>query len=341
MFRAVLLVSLALAFSASAEDDAFVKPADYWRVIAYTNSLVTSNWTQIDYNDAAWPRLQASFVTSYNGDPGGVENTALAEGVVTYCFRKTFQISDPSFVKWLALRVDYQSGFVAYLNGTEVARRGFVASTQPAPLGAPANAHFRGPTEIIDVSSGIGALQGGTNVLAIQLHSAGPDFPSMSLVAELVANFTRGPFLQNMTTNSVQIAWQTAAPTTGSVVFGKDPENLFSAPDELSDTNHVVTLTNLEPAQTYTYRVYAQDESQVAVTDFYNFRTFSLPGSPVTFLTFGDSGQATLGQYNIANQLKLQPADLMLHLGDVVYFCLELEHVDARFFSIYRDQLRT
>ena len=339
MLRAVLF-SFVVSLSAFAEDSALVKAVDFWKVLPHTNSLVTTAWTQPDYDDSAWPIRQASFVTSYGNYIGAGEITVLPENVITYCFRKTFQIADPSFVKWLALRVDYESGFVAYLNGVEVVRRGFGPSTQPIPLGAPANEHARGPTEIIDVSDGVSALRAGTNVLAIQLHSAGPDLPSMLLVTELLANITRGPFLQNTTTNSVQIAWQTATPTVGSVVFGKNPDDLFSIPVELSDTNHVVTLTNLEPAQTYTYQIYVQDETQVAVSDPYTFRTFGMRGSPVTFLTFGDSGEGSLAQYNIANQLRSQPADLVMHLGDMVYFCFTLEHVDARFFSIYRDKLR-
>src|SRR3954462_11358039 len=177
MFRAVLLVSFVLAFSASAEDSALVKAVDFWRVLPSTNSLVTSNWTQVDYDESAWPLRQASFITSYADYIGAAELTVLSEDAVTYCFRKTFQITDPSFVKSLALRADYESGFVAYLNGREVARRGFVQSTQPVPLGIPANEHVRGPTEMIDVSSGFGALRPGKNVLAIQLHSAAPDLP--------------------------------------------------------------------------------------------------------------------------------------------------------------------
>jgi hypothetical protein len=342
MFRAVFLITLALAFSSVAEEHVLIKPIDTWRVQAFTNSLVSSNWTQIGYDDSAWPLLPAGFATSYDASyPGASEVTILPENVLTYCFRKKFQIDDPLFAQWLALRVDYESGFVAYLNGAEIARRGFSASTGPIPLGTPANAHPRGPTEILNVSEAAALLVPGDNVLAIQLHSAGPELPSMLLVADLTANFTRGPFLQSMTTNSVTVVWQTATPTTGSIAYGKDIDHLLFKIFETASTNHVLTLTNLEPGQTYQYRVFAEANSKIAASDWYNFHTFSLPGAPVTFLVFGDSGQASIPQYKIADQLEATSTDLILHTGDIIYYCFNPLDADARFFGIYGDKLRS
>src|SRR3954467_1682816 len=176
MFRLVLLLSLALAFSAFADEHVLIKPIDLWRVQPYTNSLVGSNWTQLNYDDSTWRLLPAGFATSYDAAyPGASEVTILPENVPTYCFRKKFRLTDASFVRWLALRVDYESGFIAYLNGIEIARRGFPSTSGPIPLGSSAAPHLRGPTEIIDVSDDASALLPGDNVLAIQLHSAGEE----------------------------------------------------------------------------------------------------------------------------------------------------------------------
>lgn len=343
MFRAVLLL-LVLASTIIAEDSAFVKPTAYWRVLPVSTnnpSQPQPGWTGLDYDDSSWTNLQASFVTTFIYVPGSAEQTILPQDAVTYCFRSAFQVEDPSFVKWLTLRIDYESGFVAYLNGREIARRGFPTNTAEISLGAPATPHPRGPTELIDVSSGIAALASGTNVLAIQLHSAGDDLPSMLMVAELVANFTRGPFVENTTTNSTQIIWQTQYPSAGYVLFGKDADHLLTAVEETSGTNHVVTLTNLAPNQSYVYQVIAQTDGIVASNDWSHFQTFKLAGTPIRFLVFGDSGQAITGQYKIATQLQSEAADLVIHVGDVVYPCFKAEHVDARCFSLYRDWMQT
>jgi hypothetical protein len=343
MLRAVFL-SLALALSVFGEDYAFVKPGEFWHVTPYLTNAAPeprSNWTELNYDDSTWALLRASFVRSGIGSPGTAEQTFLAPGPNTFVFRKTFQIADPKFVEWLTLRVDYESGFVAYLNGLEIVRRGFPVTAESVPLDSSAQFHPRGPTEQIDISAYAALLRPGTNVLAIQLHSAGTNYPGMLLVPELLANFARGPFIQNTTTNSTYLIWQTAQPTTGFVVYGKDADHLSVAGVAENSTNHVAILTNLESGQTYLYRVYAQDGAQVAATDWFTFRTLKMPDNPITFLVVGDTGQGLAAQHKIAEQMRAQNADLFFHVGDVLYPCFTAAAADARCFSIYREQMRS
>lgn len=341
MFRAVFF-SLALALSASAEDHALVKATNYWRVLGVTSggTQPDPNWTQPDFDDSTWPLFQASFVRRGINYLGTAETTILPEGPQTFCFRAPFKVEDPGFVKWLSLRIDHESGFVAYLNGREVARRTFPISTAPVPLTTFSDFHTRGPTETIDLSEHIAKLLPGTNVLAIQLHTAETN-GGLLLATELVANFIRGPFIQNTTTNSTQVIWHTLQPTTGFVAFGKDPANPAMVAADISATNHAVTLPGLEAGQTYYYRVHAQTDTEVATSDWYTFRTLKARGSPITFTVLGDTGVGTTPQFKIADQMRAQNPDLVMHAGDIVYFCFQAAHVDARCFSIYRDQMRS
>ena len=343
MLRAVFL-SMAMAFSAMAESPILIKPNDFWRVIGVTNAgSLPENWTDAEYDDSGWPVRQSGFATSWGPYPGHAEQTGLPQNVPTYAFRKQFTVEDPEAVKTLGLRINYEHGFAAYLNGFEVARRSLPTNgTGRVPLGEPATAHLRGQTEVIDLTERGAALREGTNVLAIQLHSAGVEAPSMYMVAELVSNFARGPFVQNMTTNSAQVIWHTVSPTIGSVTYGKDASHLMVANDEALSGIHVVTLTNLEPNQTYIYQVAAQsDGGPVAEAGWSSFRTLKMPGTPISFLVFGDSGQGTTAQFKIADQMETTGADLVLHLGDVIYFCFTAAQADARVFSVYHDQMRT
>jgi 3',5'-cyclic AMP phosphodiesterase CpdA len=343
MLRAVFLL-LALGFSAFAEDYAFVKPNDFWRVLPYSTNNPAEpkdGWTQVDYDDSTWANLQAGFVSTFSGFPGTAEQSILQENVTSYCFRDLFTISDPSFVQWLSLRVNYESGFVAYINGTEVARRSFPADLNPVPLGAIASVHVRGPTETINVSSAIPNLHPGTNILAIQLHSAGTNLPSFLLVPELVANFTRGPMVEDMTSNSVQVIWRTDPVTTGYVEYGKDLDHLVVTPTEALSQTHAPILTNLEPGQSYMYRVYAKTDTQTATNDWASFTTLKLPSPSFTFLVVGDTGQGLLPQFQIADQMKARPADLLVHVGDILYPGFSENTVDARCFSVYREQMRS
>ena len=94
--------------------------------------------------------------------------------------RIPFTVADGPTPQSLALRMKYQDGFIAYLNGVEVARRNAPAeprwdSTATAEHPPAAAAVF----EDIDISAHMEALETGANVLAIQglnLEANNPDF---------------------------------------------------------------------------------------------------------------------------------------------------------------------
>ena len=60
-------------------------------------------------------------------DPGTPENEA-QPGYMSVFLRKTFTVDDPSAITSLIFRVAYDDGFVAYLNGTEIGRRGLTGN---------------------------------------------------------------------------------------------------------------------------------------------------------------------------------------------------------------------
>ena len=120
-----------------------------------------------------------------SGAPGGIgfERSTGYQGYITTdvgtqmytispsCYiRIPFILSeDPSKLKIMTLKMRYDDGFVAYLNGTEVARKNFEGNptwSSAATVDRPdADALV---FEQIDLSQHISRLQSGTNVLAIQ-----------------------------------------------------------------------------------------------------------------------------------------------------------------------------
>jgi hypothetical protein len=95
---------------------------------------------------------------------------------ISVFLRRAFEAPNPMKVSQLTLEIDYEDGFVAYLNGVEVARRGLEGSPNtPVVYDAWAVDHPSGTPELIDLSSYISHLVTGTNVLALQVHrSANP-----------------------------------------------------------------------------------------------------------------------------------------------------------------------
>ena len=86
-----------------------------WRY-AVGSAAIDTNWRNQSFNQNTW--------TSGNGGIGfgdGDDNTTVAM-CTSVMMRKTFNIPDTSQVLKAVLMMDYDDGFVAYLNGVEIAR---------------------------------------------------------------------------------------------------------------------------------------------------------------------------------------------------------------------------
>lgn len=103
--------------------------------------------------------------------------------------RIPFVAIDPGRFEFLTLRIKYDDGFVAYLNGVEVARRNvpdelswdsFALTSRDLPTAL--------QTETINLSDRLGLLQSGTNLLAIHALNASDTDPDLLLVPELIAS---------------------------------------------------------------------------------------------------------------------------------------------------------
>jgi hypothetical protein len=257
-------------------------------------------------------------------------------------FRRKFTVADPASVKWLVLRLNYNDGFVAYLNGQEIARSGLSNAT--VQFDDFAASHPDGAAEEFDVSSAAGLLSAGENLLAIELHNAvtneigGPN--TMILEPELLANFQRGPFIQNATTSSVQVIWRTPVAADGVVEFGTNQDLGLQTTESILTTNHMVTLTNLQAGAQYYYRIHSTTGLVSAVSAISSFRALKSSGD-LSFLVVADTGNGSTSQFRVADEMAAVGGDLVMHCGDVVYpdFTYGLE--DMRCLSVYGQQMRS
>lgn len=187
----LLLVALpCLAWSARAE--LLVSTNADWRLFRGTAEPAADRvqWRQAGFNDASWALARAPF--SYgDGLTTGTVLSDMRNRFTTIYLRARFQVANPAPFTRLTLRVASDDGFVAYLNGREVARYNC------GPGDRPFNDHLAPDHATTSVQEPIaylsypvpvsGALVTGENVLAIQGFNdilAGIDF---FLDAELVA----------------------------------------------------------------------------------------------------------------------------------------------------------
>ena len=122
-----------------------------------------------------------------------VQADMLNKGSSAYV-RLPFAVANPAAFSTLTLRVKYNDGFAAYLNGVEIARRNpssgkvqwnSLASTNRFATNALA-------FEDIDVSAALGSLQTGTNILALHGLTAATNATDFLILAELVENKVLG-----------------------------------------------------------------------------------------------------------------------------------------------------
>ncbi len=155
-------------------------------------------WTQRVYAETNW--LSGPTGIGYDdGDDATVlddmqmTTNPPVPGYTTVYARRTFPIADPAAIQALDLVIDYDDGFVAYLNGTEVARSGNVAGSvgSAVPFDATASPTREAGTPVtINISAFKGSLVAGNNVLAIQVLNQAIDSSDLSLLPELLSGGT-------------------------------------------------------------------------------------------------------------------------------------------------------
>ncbi|MFC1601797.1 LamG-like jellyroll fold domain-containing protein, partial [Candidatus Sumerlaeota bacterium] len=103
--------------------------------------------------------------------------------------RVPFAVIDPSALDLLELRMQYMDGFVAYINGTEVARRNAPASPAWDSAATATRTDDQAmAAEIINVSAALPLLQAGNNVLAIHGLNDDVNDGSCLILPELIGS---------------------------------------------------------------------------------------------------------------------------------------------------------
>ena len=180
----------------------------------------------------------------------------------------------------------------------------------------------------------------GENVLAIQAHNSSLDSFSFAVIPEFLANFQRGPFVQNASSNQIQVIWKTPRPSDTKVEFGTNA----SLSQVLVDTNavvtHATTLTGLFADTLYSYRISSSAHGQTATSPVQTFRTLKASGS-LCFTVFGDSGWGSPEQYQIARVIQNSNPDFVLHTGDIIYTSFTAALADTRCLSVYAPHMKS
>ena len=174
-YRGLLLILLVLSSALRAQE------IDHWetmlgpgRICRYLvpNSPVDPNWINPGFDDSSWTSAEGG--VGYGDDD---DNTIISQAMAVYC-RYEFIITSPELIGALILDMDFDDAFVAYLNGTEVARFNLGDAGSPTAWNQSSDglheaSVYQGlvPDRFVLDTSLLDQLIAGTNTLALEVHN--------------------------------------------------------------------------------------------------------------------------------------------------------------------------
>lgn len=295
----VILMVFSTVTRAYATESVLVSADAVWRFLD-DGSDPGNAWTASGFDDSTWAAGPGQL-----GYGEGDETTVVGFGpnpnakFVTTYFRHAFQVADPAGIAVLDLRLDRDDGAAVHLNGVEVWRTNLpggslVPSTLASSTVGSADEH-----RYHEVALDPADLVSGGNIVAVEVHQAGPTSSDLSMQLELVAGdfappiITRNPYLQLGGENSVTVRWRTDVPHPTRLRYGGFPGQLdLLADDALPKTEHSVGLAVLEPGKR-TYYAIGTTARLLAGGDFQHYAVGAAPTGSTGLTRIwvqGDSG---------------------------------------------------
>jgi len=187
-----------------------------------------ASWKDTAFPATGW--LSGPTGIGYGDDDDATVLTDMRNRYATVYCRKLFEIVDPGSVGRLLLTIDYDDGFVAYLNGVEAARSATLGEPgSPVNRNTLAASRDAGLPESFRLDPAL--LVPGQNALAVEVHNSSLDSSDLSFLPELAAEellltddaewkFLRGSLPRPPDWAAVEFddgSWETAR---GSIGFG-------------------------------------------------------------------------------------------------------------------------
>ncbi len=163
------------------------------RVLVPQNDNLGLTWTGVDFDDSAWISGQTGVGYDRDSDYDSLIETDLESELYGQrsgvYLRMRFFVTDPSAYTSLTLRMKYDDGYVAYLNGDFVESR----NAPPAPTGDSSANASRSDTEAVlyesvDIGQAADVLRTGWNVLALHGLNSSSASGDMLIVPRLDAS---------------------------------------------------------------------------------------------------------------------------------------------------------
>lgn len=279
-----------------------------------TSNVYDASWRNNGFNDAAF-NIVGPTGLGYENNPGDSVNfvadiaTTVPAGIASLYVRVTFDVASFSGIHQLKLRMKYDDGFRAYLNGVEIAEANAPDATRWDSQATAAHDDSQSKLyQEFDVSAAIPQLRLGQNVLAIHALniSAGTDMLLTPVLVGLGAQVSSPEKIGFFETPTPGYA-NGSEPIAG---FAGSPT--FSVPHGLYEVAQLVSIASATPGAVI---VYTTDGSTPAVNAALVPTNGTLYAGPINIAT-------TTTLRAIAFKADFKPsfieASTYLFLGDVI-----------------------
>ena len=266
-----------------------------WRYLDDGSDQGTA-WRDPGFNDSPWATGPAQLgygdgdeatVISYGPNPGNK--------YITYYFRYSFNVYDPSQPASLLLRLLRDDGAVVYLNGNEIERSNMPSGTINYLTLSSSTVSGGEENQFFESYETLSNLVVGTNVIAVEIHQRSTNSSDISFDLQLTTASTfpdithKAPYLIYTGVNTeMKVLWQLTVTDTSTIAWGTDISYSTGSAQTYeygNDHQHTYTITNLIPGTKYYYRVSVNQEIHTG-----SFR--SAPADDTTaikFFAYGDT----------------------------------------------------
>lgn len=313
--------------------------------LSYLKGLQTpaAGWSSPSFQTGSeWTTSADGFGIGYGDGDDKTVLTDMQNGYMTVYVRAHFTLGpELANIKTLVFHVSFDDGFIAYLNGTEIAR----ASMPPGAAAASTPAFDHEVTVGTATFSVIPSLLvPGDNVFAVEVHNASLGSSDLSFIPVLLGSeettpvdalIVRGPYLQQVGRSSALVVWETDKAAPSVVDYGPTPALGVRQEDPSLVQHHVVALQGLPPATQHHYQV----QSATLPSPVGSFSTELNQADPIRIGVFGDTRSNHADHASVVAGLVSDHPLLALHVGDLVSDGSVASDWDT-FFGIEKELLR-
>ncbi len=165
-----------------------------WRY-ATGSSLISDDWRTPGFDDSGWD-AGLTPIGSFEDDVTHISQTH----TLSVFLRKTFTVENAADVTNGLLHIDFEDGFVAYINGVEITRANMQSQPGTIPLYSEMSIVTRqrlmndnGAPLMYGIDNLADVIQTGDNVLAIEVHNDKPYLSDISVVPFLTLGMDTVP----------------------------------------------------------------------------------------------------------------------------------------------------